>query len=117
MGIAIRITLFFAILYVCACLSNASEDVELKDPHLVVIATFAANTILKDADDFGIQNTSSLHRIMDAHIVPSQQPIVSLKTIFESLKFNKIILSLTSILCVVLAYSIYAYSRTRQQLH
>ena len=76
MGIATRITLFFAISYFCVCL--ASEDVELKDPHLVVIATFAANTILKDADDFGIQNTSSLHRIMDAHIVPFQQPIVIL---------------------------------------
>ena len=77
MGIAIRITLFFAIFYYCACLSNASEDVELKDPHLVVIATFAANTILRDADDFGLQNSSSLHRILDAHIVPFQQPIVN----------------------------------------
>lgn len=74
MGTAIRFTLIFAISYFASTFSNASEDVELKDPTLVAISVFAANTILKDAETYGIQNTSSLHKIMDAHIVPGSQP-------------------------------------------
>lgn len=73
MGFDLRVTLFFAISYFCAGFIVASEDVELKDPNLVAIATFAANNILKNAEEFSIQNTSSLHRIMDAHIVPIPQ--------------------------------------------
>jgi hypothetical protein len=77
MGSAIRFTLFFAILYFSVVFINASEDVELKDPTLVAISTFAANSILKDAETFGIQNTSSLHKIMDAHVVPASKPSVN----------------------------------------
>jgi hypothetical protein len=76
MGTAIRFTLFFAILYLSVVFLNASEDVELKDPTLVAISTFAVNNLLKDAETFGIQNTSSLHKIMDAHVVPASQPSV-----------------------------------------
>lgn len=74
MGFAFSITLFFAITCICVNSSNASEDVELKDPNLVIIATFAANSLLKNADDLGIQNTSSLHRIMDAAIMSAPTP-------------------------------------------
>lgn len=76
MGVVIRFTLFFAIFLLYIDRLNASEDVELKDPNLLVIATFAASSLLKSADEFGIHNTSLLHKIMDAHIVPFSQPTV-----------------------------------------
>lgn len=83
MGTAIRFTLIFAISYFASTFSNASEDVELKDPTLVAISVFAANTILKDAETYGIQNTSSLHKIMDAHIVPGSQPSVKITIVIN----------------------------------
>jgi len=72
MGLA---TLFFACLFISGSL-QASEDVEFKDPHLIEIATFAANNLLKDAKELGINSNSTLLRIMDAQIVPYSQPVV-----------------------------------------
>lgn len=78
MGFAIHcITLLFAV----GCLAGASqssEDVELKDPYLIEMAKFAENYILKNAEELGVGKNSSLHRIMDAHIVPFPQPTVFL---------------------------------------
>lgn len=76
MGTLICFTLFLTIAYLAITFSNASEDVELKDPTLVAISVFAANTILKDAETYGVQNTSSLQKIMDAHVVQGLQPSV-----------------------------------------
>lgn len=77
MGFATWIALFFAIISLHAKFSVLAEDAEFKDPNLVVVATFAASNILKNAEEFGIQNQSTLHRIMDAQIVPYPQPTVS----------------------------------------
>ena len=77
MGLARRMTILFVVVSFCCYVSSstASEDVEFKDPHLVELANFAATSLLKDAE-LGLNNRSTLHRIMDAQIVPFTQPNV-----------------------------------------
>lgn len=67
---------YIALFFVFACAAHGSEDAELKDPYLLEVARFAASKLLENAEDLGLKNTSVLHRIMDASVVPYQQPAV-----------------------------------------
>ena len=77
MGVASRITLFFGFVSCFLAISLTAEDVEnFKDPYLIEIASYAASNLLKAAHELGINNQSSLNRIMDAQVVPNTQPTV-----------------------------------------
>lgn len=78
----------FALFFVFACsrvaLTSGSEDAELKDPYLLEVARFAATKLMKNVEDLGLKNTSVLHRIMDANVVPYPQPAVLSETCYLS---------------------------------
>ena len=79
MGVASRITLFYGFVSCFLGIVFAAEDVEnFKDPYLIEIASYAASNLLKAANELGMNNQSSLNRIMDAQVVPNTQPTVRL---------------------------------------
>lgn len=76
MGTFRCIALFFVFACSRVALTSGSEDAELKDPYLLEVARFAASKLMENVEDLGFKNTSVLHRIMDANIVPYPQPAV-----------------------------------------
>ena len=85
MGVASRITLFYGFVSCFLGIVITAEDVEnFKDPYLIEIASYAANNLLKAANELGLNNQSSLNRIMDAQVVTNTQPTVRLKQINQT---------------------------------
>ena len=112
MGLASRIILFLGFFTCLAGISQATaEDVEnFKDPYVIEIASYAANSLLKAANDLGINNKSSLNRIMDAQVVPNTQPTV----IIYCHMFLHFILNyyhyLTFLFAFSIAHTVHAYT-------
>ena len=71
MGVSLAILV--AVISSCL-LVTGSEDVELKDPHLLEVATFGATSLLKDPE-LELENFT-LQRIMDSQVVPQASPAV-----------------------------------------
>lgn len=58
--------------------ASGSEDVELKDPRLLEVTTFAATTLLKDSS-LELENFT-LQRILDSQVFPQPEPLVKHNT-------------------------------------